>query len=71
MVYLVNTHIRKKKYIKAIEETKSIISRKLYDIDCTFISNFDSIKNNVIKELNLPKEVEIKDIYNMNIPDWK
>ena len=38
-----------KEYIKIIEETKSIISKKIDNIDGTFVNNCDSFHNNWIK----------------------
>ena len=68
--FLVGALTRKKKYIKAMEETKSSVSQKFDDIDSAFVSNFESFKNNLIKELNVKNEVELKGIDHMKIPDW-
>ena len=68
--FLIGSLTRKKKYIKALEETKSSISQKFDDIDSSFINNFDSFKNKLIEELNVKNEVELQGIDHMQIPDW-
>ena len=45
------------KYIKTIEETKSIISNKFDNIDGDFVNNFESFHNNLIKHLKVKKEL--------------
>ena len=57
-----------KEYIKTIEETKSIISKKIDNIDGSFVNNFDYFQNNWIKHLNVKKEVKLKNINHMKIP---
>lgn len=57
-----------KEYIKTIEETKSIISKKIDNTDGSFVNNFDSFHNNWIKYLNVKKEVKLKNINHMKIP---
>ena len=57
-----------KEYIKTIEETKSIISKKIDNTDGSFVNNFDSFHNNWITYLNVKKEVKLKNINHMKIP---
>lgn len=68
--FLIGSLTKKKKYIKALEETKSVISQKFDDIDSSFINNFDSFKNKLIKEMNVKNEVGLQGIAHMKIPDW-
>ena len=68
--FLIGSLTRKKKYIKALEETRSSISQKFDDIDSSFISNFDSFKNKLIEEMNVKNEVVLQGIAHMKIPDW-
>ena len=68
--FLIGKLTKKKKYIKALEETKSSISQKFDDIDSSFINNFDSFKNKLIEEMNVKNEVELQGIDHMQIPDW-
>ena len=68
--FLIRALTRKKKYIKALEDTKTNISQKFDDIDSAFLSNFSNFKNNLIRELNTKNEVELQGIDHMAIPDW-
>ena len=58
----------KKKYINTIWETKTIISTKFDNIKRVFFNDFDSFNNNLIKYLNVKKQVKLNNIDHMKIP---
>ena len=68
--FLIGRFTKKKKYIEALEKTKSSISQKFDDIDSSFINNFDSFKNRLIEEMNVKNEIVLQGIDLMDIPDW-